>query len=1271
MVSILRFAYPSFLTLLLSGIVLSAQSLGENWDSRFDLPGIHGHIESTVLDENGELFLVGQIHGANGAPEAKDFLHWNGRQWADLGVFTNPFMVDDIQMQIRYNWSNQGLAFYNGKLYAIATDADSSSLSYIIVWDGERWSLLEGAVFNGWVRKLLVHGPNLYVGGYFSSALGKPSAKGLVYWNGQEWKNPEGGIAGQVSDFVFDDSGTLYLLGNLSRPGDGTAYSGAKWNGQQWTPFGDSTTNSQIHRMVAAGTALYAVQSHRNEQEVLQLEGNLWKVISTSLKTEHLTNSSTWQLLAPDRFGKIYLSSQVPDSHPSHHSLFRRSGNRWEKLPHRFSGPVHGLLFEGDEAFIATGDFAFVNDSLIANNIARWDGTAWQTFASEGQRNQGLAGTVATVEFSNGYLYAGGSNLQSIDHPKQQGLLRWSEQTGWEDVGGGVDGTVSVIRPHPNGGLLVAGCFNRAGMASTNNIAHWDGTAWHSIGNGADICINDLSTINDTIYAVGETSLLRWSGTGWEQTHIPANRTPIQAVAISNDGSVYVGGRFDSINGLPVNNIARWKNGEWQRLGSGLKMRQNPYVFLGPEYATVRSLAVDGEYLYAGGTFDSAGTIPAFQIARWDGQSWQAMDSGLVGAYYQGTFGAPNDQATVHSIHVVGGTVYAAGRFAAAGSWDYDSPHLVHTPGLVRWDEENNVWNPLFDYTDYGAVDIAFSDDYIYAAGFGTRAARDKFAYGIARTQYPSEKLSVPVCTDELSFGSALVGRSIQNNVVISNPTSSNRTLVGTVVVQEGPFAVQGDGTFRIAPGQELHMPITFRPTTTGFVAGYATIHHNSTVDATPLSVRLTGNGTALAVAWSTEPTQLDFGTHAQREGASTTLAVTVSNSINSNAEFTLEPTQPTAPFFIEPENSWENTPLPVTLKLGEKHTWEIKLDLSEPGTYNSQFIITHNGEPNGRITIPLVGVVAPPFAAISVTPSSIDFGTVNVNQSAVQPVVITSNPRTNTWASYQIYNHRQSFKHSAGRDRKNLTPGVPDTVWVSFTPDAGGSFADTLTLLKIFDSHTDTFRIPLRGVGVQPVAHIRVSPSSINFGDVAFGNSETVSIVISNLPNSSAKLALSRSTLVPPFTAEGAEQDTIEPGQSTKLTITFAPQFVDQYYSKLYLTHNSPDIPNPLEIMILGSSSLSDISDLPNNANASLQLRVEPNPVNKNGVVRFRIPKAADVVLEVFTLDGRNVSRLAKGRYTAGEHRVEWNTNSLASGTYLCRLTAGKEEASTMMRVE
>ncbi len=402
------------------------------------------------------------------------------------------------------------------------------------------------------------------------------------------------------------------------------------------------------------------------------------------------------------------------------------------------------------------------------------------------------------------------------------------------------------------------------------------------------------------------------------------------------------------------------------------------------------------------------------------------------------------------------------------------------------------------------------------------------------------------------------------------------------------------------------------------------------------------------------------------------TLSVTITNSLHSNVTLTLQPMQPDTPFFVERGPNGQHMLEPKTIAQGESLTLQIGFDLSKTGTFTDQLIIRHDGEPNGEIVIPLIGVVSPQFGTINSTPSSINFGMVKVHQTETQPVVITSHPQTNIWASYRVYNYQQRFKHSAGWDRKNLTPGVPDTVWVSFTPDAGGSFADTLTLLKLFDSHTDTFRIPLRGTGVEPVAHIRVSTAFVDFGDVALGNADTASIVISNLPNATNDVVFSRNVLYYPFTSNGPLiNNSLKPGQNITLTAIFAPESTGQFYSKLHITHNSPDLPNPFEIVLRGSSSLSDVSDLPNNANASLQLQVEPNPVSKNGVVRFRIPKAADVVLEVFTLDGRNVSRLAKGRYTAGEHRVEWNTNGLASGTYLCRLTAGKEETSITVQVE
>jgi hypothetical protein len=66
------------------------------------------------------------------------------------------------------------------------------------------------------------------------------------------------------------------------------------------------------------------------------------------------------------------------------------------------------------------------------------------------------------------------------------------------------------------------------------------------------------------------------------------------------------------------------------------------------------------------------------------------------------------------------------------------------------------------------------------------------------------------------------------------------------------------------------------------------------------------------------------------------------------------------------------------------------------------------------------------------------------------------------------------------------------------------------------------------------------------------------------------------------------------------------------------------------------------------------------PNPFNPVTSVRYKLPVRASVRLEVFDLLGSRVSLLEEGYREAGEHIVALDGTGLASGVYVCRLSAG-----------
>jgi hypothetical protein len=67
------------------------------------------------------------------------------------------------------------------------------------------------------------------------------------------------------------------------------------------------------------------------------------------------------------------------------------------------------------------------------------------------------------------------------------------------------------------------------------------------------------------------------------------------------------------------------------------------------------------------------------------------------------------------------------------------------------------------------------------------------------------------------------------------------------------------------------------------------------------------------------------------------------------------------------------------------------------------------------------------------------------------------------------------------------------------------------------------------------------------------------------------------------------------------------------------------------------------------------------PNPFNPETVIRFALPEASLVKLDIFDPAGRMVQSLINGWRGAGAHEVTFDGGGLPSGIYLARLTAGE----------
>ena len=78
----------------------------------------------------------------------------------------------------------------------------------------------------------------------------------------------------------------------------------------------------------------------------------------------------------------------------------------------------------------------------------------------------------------------------------------------------------------------------------------------------------------------------------------------------------------------------------------------------------------------------------------------------------------------------------------------------------------------------------------------------------------------------------------------------------------------------------------------------------------------------------------------------------------------------------------------------------------------------------------------------------------------------------------------------------------------------------------------------------------------------------------------------------------------------------------------------------------------------------ASLALLVaDPNPLTSSTTIRYDVPRDAFVTLTVYDILGRRVATLVSSRRLAGSHQVHLDGRTLASGVYLCRLSAGASQ--------
>lgn len=161
----------------------------------------------------------------------------------------------------------------------------------------------------------------------------------------------------------------------------------------------------------------------------------------------------------------------------------------------------------------------------------------------------------------------------------------------WDTMSGGVSGVVDVNHTHAyiasmvrlsNGDIVVAGAFTHAGGTPANNIARWDGTAWHPLGDGTNANIGSIHLLStgEIVAYGGFTSaggvacrnLALWDGSQWHSLISRIEGGTVRDAAVLNGDTIVVFGDFNRLDGVDMMNAARLVNGSWQQI-SGPSIR--------------------------------------------------------------------------------------------------------------------------------------------------------------------------------------------------------------------------------------------------------------------------------------------------------------------------------------------------------------------------------------------------------------------------------------------------------------------------------------------------------------------------------------------------------------------------------------------------------------------------------------------------------------------------------------------------------------------------
>jgi hypothetical protein len=412
-----------------------------------------------------------------------------------------------------------------------------------------------------------------------------------------------------------------------------------------------------------------------------------------------------------------------------------------------------------------------------------------------------------------------------------------------------------------------------------------------------------------------------------------------------------------------------------------------------------------------------------------------------------------------------------------------------------------------------------------------------------------------------VNFGNVTVGQSASQSVTLTNSGTVSVTL-SAATPSGSPFSMSGLSIpATLAAAQSISFSVKFAPTAAGVANGGINI--TDSAPGSPQTVVLAGTGIAVGTpAISVTPASTPFGT--VTIGGSGTQSIKISNTGNATLTITA------ANMGGSSEFSKSGLTLPLTIAAGGSSSFSAKFAPTASGSVSGSISLVSNA-PTSPTVASFSGTGAPASApTISLTPTSLTFGSVTVGGNGTQSVTISNKGNAALTVTAANMAGSAEFTKSGPTLPLTVAAGGSSNFSVKFAPTASGSVSGSVSLVS--NAPTSPSVVSFSGSGANPGPAISLNTTNVSFGNVASGNSGSQVVTISNTGGANLTVTAANMSGSSEFSTSGLTLPlTVAAGNNSSFTLKFVPTASGSVNGSVSLVSNAPT--SPTMINFSGSS--------------------------------------------------------------------------------------------------